>query len=209
MPRPAHRRARLKRPSAKVSARLGACSSCAARRARLGERRRRSPAPAPRRPCAATARRHGRCRARHLRVSAWTRRKASIGRPSRSAAICGKLVSWPCPLDCVPSASATVPSASKRTAAHSPGAPREVSRKQATPRPRSMPRASRRRAPRAKPAASAAPARGRDWRGSRRSRSSCPSPCGAGRTRSGCAGAARRHRCRCARAARSTRRSMM
>src|SRR5213075_3330730 len=40
-------------------------------------------------------------------VSAWTKRNASIGSPSRSAAICGKLVSWPWPFDCVPSTRTT------------------------------------------------------------------------------------------------------
>ena len=58
--------------------------------------------PAPCRRHAASARRHGHCRRRPTAVSACTRRKRSRGRPSRSAAICGKLVSCPWPFDCVP-----------------------------------------------------------------------------------------------------------
>src|SRR5437763_685221 len=75
-------------------------------------------------------------------VSAWTKRKALIGSPKRSAAICGKLVSWPWPFDCVPSTRTTRPSPSKRISARSPGVPRDVSRKHAMPSPRSLPRSA-------------------------------------------------------------------
>ena len=75
------------------------------------------------------------------------------GSPNRSAAICAKLVSWPWPFDWVPTRSATRPSGSKRISARLPGVPRDVSRKQTMPSPRSLPRsaAASRRA--AKPSA--------------------------------------------------------
>ena len=80
--------------------------------------------------------------------SAWTKRNASIGSPKRSAAICGKLVSCPCPFDWVPSTSAIRRSGSKRISARSPGVPRDVSRKHAMPSPRSLPQpAAAREAP--------------------------------------------------------------
>ena len=50
--------------------------------------------------------------------------------------------SWPWPFDCVPSTRATCPPGSKRISARSPGVPREVSRKQAIPRPSNRPRAA-------------------------------------------------------------------
>ena len=64
------------------------------------------------------------------------------------------------------------------------GVPREVSRKQATPSPRSLPRAaaSARRAAKP-PVTAAAPRRRRDWRRTARNRSSCRAPLRYGKRR--------------------------
>jgi hypothetical protein len=64
-------------------------------------------------------------------VSPCTSLKVSTGRPSLALATCAKLVSWPCPFDCVPTAMSIEPVARTVSQASSLGWPRDVSRKAA------------------------------------------------------------------------------
>ena len=52
-------------------------------------------------------------------VSPCSTTTSSMGTPSRSAAICAKLVSWPCPCGVAPVITVTLPEISMRTQPHS------------------------------------------------------------------------------------------
>ena len=176
MPRPVARAPRTgHRRTPPASGR--ACSRWAAIARAFREHGIAPPCTARRRPCASSARRHGRCRA-HLRACrpgrSGTPRSAGRAGRRRSA---DRLVSWPWPFDCVPSSSATRAVGVEADLGAFVRARRARFRGSRRRRARAAGRALRAaRAARRSRAIGARRRRRRDWRRSGRNRSSCRAP---------------------------------